>query len=252
MLPAEQFDWWEEMTSRLSDEPLWRLAGEFGLEEDELERLLAAASPEGPATDAAWWPEAVRRVAAGASLRDTARRFGTNARRLRRNLARAGVRAGGADIREFGVERIAPFLDQLGKVPDAVVARRARVTIQAVQGERRRLGIDPYAPPPTPKQRPPSPPASFDRGRGDRPAADRARPRVEVAAPTVVRRSAPSRPRPTLVTRAPAPETGGRPALPRLQGLPTLPPAREKTRSEGPERRHRRRVRPDDSQAESA
>ncbi len=251
MLPVQKFDWWEEIVSRLSSEPLWRLAAELELDEVEVERALADATPEGPATEAPWWPEAVRRVAAGASIRDTARRFGTNARRLRRNLARAGVRAGGEDVREYGVERLAPFLDQLGKAPDAAIARRAHVTIQAVQGERRRLGVDAYVPPPPQKRRDPAPPSRFERS-SERGRAPRAFAR-EPAAPTVVRRAAPSPPRPTLVTRAPAPDSSGRPALPRLGGLPTLPKKpHAEALDDGPERRRRRRVRPDDVTAESA
>ncbi len=37
MLPVQKFDWWEEIVSRLSCEPLWRLAAELELDKVEVE-----------------------------------------------------------------------------------------------------------------------------------------------------------------------------------------------------------------------
>lgn len=146
MLLVREREWWADFVRRLASESLWSMATEFGVAEEDLEVALAAEPALDGALSAPWWPEVERRIARGASLRDTARRFGTNPRRLRRNLARAGVRAGGHDIRECGVEALASHEDRLGVVPDQAIARDAGVTLEAVQGQRRRLKIAAFEP----------------------------------------------------------------------------------------------------------
>jgi hypothetical protein len=229
MLLVREREWWGEFTRRLATEPLWVLAGEFGVDEEDLEAALAAEPAPDGALSAPWWPEVERRIAAGASLRDTARRFGTNARRLRRNLARAGVRSGGRDIREFGVEALAPHLERLGQEPDAAIARDAGVTLESVQGERRRLGIEAFVPPPPKRARAPAAPVRM------RP---REAPRLEPAegpALVVRRRGLPPRREPSR-----PPVSMGMGGLPRLRALP------EPERRPDPARRRRRRVRRDE------
>jgi hypothetical protein len=64
---------------------------------------------------------------------------------LRRALAREGLRAGGRELRGRGDPALAPWRARLGTVPDAEIAREAHVAIEAVQGERRRLGVPPFS-----------------------------------------------------------------------------------------------------------
>ncbi len=136
--------WWPDLVGRLVDEPLAVLAREFGAGVEELEAALRAVSAGGPVREEPWWPEVVRRVAAGGSINDLARRFGTNTRRLRRGLARAGVRAGGLLVEGRGHPALAAFRDRLGREPDEVIAREAGVSPDVVKGERRLFGIGPY------------------------------------------------------------------------------------------------------------
>lgn len=110
------------------------------------------------------WALVFARVIAGESIRSVAVAFGTNPRRIRRALARAGLRAGGIVVGARGVPALAPQRSRLGTTPDALIAKAAGVTPEAVQGERRRLGIAAYrparrpAPPPiAPRILPPSP-----------------------------------------------------------------------------------------------
>ena len=81
---------------------------------------------------------------AGESLREISRLFGVNLRRLRRGLARSGLRVAGMDVSEDGHQPLAPFRARLGQEPDAVIAEAAGVGVEAVQGERRRLNIAPF------------------------------------------------------------------------------------------------------------
>jgi len=138
-------DWWPELMGRVADESLADLADEYGVELASVEAGLAAELAEGPVTESVWWPEACRRIEAGGSLRQVARSFGTNPRRVRRGLARSGLRAGGRDLRE-GVPELRAHVNRLGKVPDVVIARDAGVSVEAVKGERRRLKIEAYRP----------------------------------------------------------------------------------------------------------
>jgi hypothetical protein len=89
-------DWWLPFVSRLQEESLESLCLEFGLIEEAVIPELIEDSGTSAITDASWWPEAKRQIADGSSLRSVARRFGTHTRRLRKGLARSGVRSGGA------------------------------------------------------------------------------------------------------------------------------------------------------------
>jgi len=138
-------DWWPELMGRVASEPLADLAHEYGVDLASVEAGLAAEPADGPVTESVWWPEACRRIEAGGSLRQVARSFGTNPRRVRRGLARSGLRAGGRDLSE-GVPELQAHLARLGKEPDVVIARDAGVAVEAVKGERRRLKIEAYRP----------------------------------------------------------------------------------------------------------
>ncbi len=159
-------EWWPSVLTRVVNEPLSVLAAEFAVSLDALESALAELTGEKAVTESPAWPEIQRRIADGASIRDTARRFATSPRRIRRGLARLGVRVAGMEVGEGGLAELASFVDRLGTVPDAVLAKEAGVIPEAVQGERRRRGIGAFrprrsaqprrkvAPPPPPKPRP--------------------------------------------------------------------------------------------------
>ncbi|MFN7146241.1 MAG: hypothetical protein ACK4YP_20885, partial [Myxococcota bacterium] len=138
--------WWASFVARLQDRPLSALAEELGQASDTLLDALRAADPGGPAELAPWWPEMLR-LRATMPIRALARSFGTEPRRIRRALARRGLRAGGLELAGQGVPALAGFVERLGKAPDADIAREAGVAVEAVQGERRRLGIAAYTPP---------------------------------------------------------------------------------------------------------
>jgi hypothetical protein len=140
--PAEQ-EFWPELLERLAEESVVALAEAYQLEVAEIDAALAATTGERPVQQEAWWPEVLRDHEQG-SLRQLARRFGTNPRRLRRGLARAAVRVAGSTVQDDGVEVLEDFRDRLGKEPDRSLAAEAGVTVEAIKGERRRLGIDPY------------------------------------------------------------------------------------------------------------
>ncbi len=143
--------WWGAFVSGLRFRSIDTFSEELGVPVDELVEALIEADPGGPAEEAPWWPEVVR-LRATTSLRSLARRFRTEPRRLRRALARAGLRVGGAELAGRGVPALAGVRDRLGREPDAVLAREAGVPVEAVKGERRRLGIGPFRPgePPAP------------------------------------------------------------------------------------------------------
>jgi len=146
-------DWWSGLVDRVVEEPLSLLAREFGAPVDDVEAALAELDDGDAITDTPAWPEIVRRVRDGGSLRDTARRFGTSPRRIRRGLARSAVRVSGTNLDEAGVPGLQAFSEELGKVPDGAIAEKAGVTVEAVQGERRRLGITAFRPRPAPRRR---------------------------------------------------------------------------------------------------
>lgn len=247
--------WWRVFIERLAHEDLRDLVDEFALPLSEAEQALALADPGGSAVEAPWWPEAVRRIVRGEALRAVARAFRTNPRRVRRGLARAAVRVGGENLGEDGVVALAPFRDRLGVEPDGVIAEEAGVLVEAVQGERRRLGIAPFKPEPAELPEPEAvapraprvdelptrPPRARPSGEG--------RPRrrswdAEPVEPTVIRR-APSRARTQSMPRT-LPGMGG--ALPRLAS-----PQRPERDERGPAKARRRRiVRPDREPPEEA
>ncbi len=154
--------WWDEFIEALAEYPLYELARRYRVDEPRAIEALLAVSRGGPVTEEPWWPEAVR-IAGSYGIRQAARMFATNPRRIRRGLARAGVRVGGQRVGDEGIAALAPFRERLGKEPDHVIAADAKVTVEAVQGERRRLGIDAFRPEPAPRPEPedtPLPPAA--------------------------------------------------------------------------------------------
>lgn len=196
-----------------------------------------------------WWPEALRMLDDGASIREIARRLQTEPRRIRRALARTGVRAHGTDLYGAGLPELSAQRERLGRQPDGIIAKLAGVTPEAVAGERRRLKIPafvqrPQEPLPTvapvvspaPVALPAAPELSVDDEdwiRGPR-REKRERQRINADALTVVRRptradGAPPAGRPLLrptftpgEARAPSPPGETRP-LGEL-GVPLRPP----------------------------
>lgn len=189
--------WWGALCERLRREPLHEVCAALGVSVDEAERALAGRDQPECVTRAAWWPEVLRRLALGGSIRDTARRFGSSPRRLRRALARGGWRVRGRDLHGEGVPELVSLVDRIGKMPDIVIARLAGVGVEAVIGERRRLRRRPFR---LRRQR------TVARMRAQRrkaaappPVRPRSRPAAVVEVPTVVRRP----------TRAPPPVVMG-------------------------------------------
>ena len=129
-----------------------------------------------------WWAEFVG-LYKTVPLRELARRFGTNSRRLRRAAQRSGLDEEPMKVRESE--------QRLGTLPDASLADDLDVTVEHIQGARLRRGVAPFhprAPRRTQKvtiQRPAPPPA-------DKPKRVRADPtQVQVVvrrAPVVERR----------------------------------------------------------------
>ncbi len=137
--------WWAGFTERLKETSLDLLAEELHVDPLLLDDALREASHGGAAEGEPWWPE-VARLHDSRPIRELARRFGTNPRRLRRALARSGLRAAGAAIGSSGVSLLRSHLALLGKEPDHLIAAMAGVIPEVVQGERRRLGIPPFRP----------------------------------------------------------------------------------------------------------
>ena len=121
-----------EMVHRLGSEPASELAAELGLAITEIEDALAECDEGGAISETPGWLEIVRRIEGGMSLRDTARRFQTSPRRIRRGLARAAIRVGGESVGEDGVAALAAVVERLGQESDAVLARECGVTVEAV------------------------------------------------------------------------------------------------------------------------
>ncbi|HJN73850.1 MAG TPA: hypothetical protein QGF58_07960 [Myxococcota bacterium] len=97
----------------------------------------------------AWWADFVSEFGK-TPLRELARRFETNPRRLRRAAQRSGLSDEPDAIRDNAA--------LLGMTPDASVATKLGVTAEEVKGARARRGIAAYnkaAPPP--KTQPPAP-----------------------------------------------------------------------------------------------
>jgi len=92
-----------------------------------------------------WWDEFLSEYGK-TPLRELARRFDTNPRRLRRAAQRLGLTSEAEAIREGAA--------LLGQAPDATVASKLKVTVEAVKGARVRRNIPAYnkaAPPPKPE-----------------------------------------------------------------------------------------------------
>lgn len=225
MDPLRDQPWWCEFVEQLRNTPLDTLAQTYGASPSDLEAALATEPIDTAGTDAAWWPEVVRRVHHGESIRATARAFGTNPRRIRRGLARAGLRVGGVEVPEVGLAALAEFGDRLGEEPDGLIAELAGVTVEAVQGERRRRSIAPFRPTPRAK------PVRAAKPRTSRPTSTkivRNKAWLTDDIPQVVRRNG-IKPRgglgrmPTLGDREPARRMGGDAALMRSLPMPNLP-----------------------------
>lgn len=88
------------------------------------------------ATDEIWWPEFVKEYGT-LSLRELARRFGTNPRRLRRAAQRAGLADEPSVLRDN--------IDLLGGAPDATLAETLGVTVELIKGARLRREIPPFS-----------------------------------------------------------------------------------------------------------
>ena len=131
---------WDEILRRLPVERLVAIATVVGLEEFELTAYLVVEGAGRPAEATPWWPEAMAMRAEGQSLREIARRFQTEPRRLRRALARLALRVGGHDLAEGeGSSKVGVVRERLGAEPDGVLAKASGVIVEAVKGERRRL-----------------------------------------------------------------------------------------------------------------
>lgn len=222
--------WWGAFVSGLQHRAVAAFAVDLGVSEAELLAALRDADTGGPAEAAPWWPEALRERGT-LGIRALARKYGCEPRRIRRALARTGLRVDGEDIDGWGVPALRPFRGRLGRESDAVLARTAGVPVEAVQGERRRLGIAAYYPGEAPQLM--AEEEAFVRGPE---AVRRGRLRPEPANVQVVRRptlrgEVPARedplPRGPGIARAPRVEPvgerdGGPPAEPRaLHRVPT-------------------------------
>ncbi len=123
--------------------PLDVVAARLGMGVADLRDALVAEGRDRGAQDAAWWPEALRRLEVE-SLRAVARFFHCEPRRIRRALAREGLRVAGVDLAERRVPQLARA--PLGQFSDSDIARRNGVIPEAVAGERRRRNIAPFQP----------------------------------------------------------------------------------------------------------
>ena len=158
------------------------------------------------------WAAVLARLRAGESLRKVAEEFGTNPRRLRRALARAGVRVRGESLGRDGVPALVRFRSRLGKEADGGIARDAHVTPEAVQGERRRLGIPAFRP--SPQVHLSAEEEEWIRGPVREPSVAPRRERQEVG-PVVVRKA--QRDGATVIRRVVAPAPDAAPAPPPVE-----------------------------------
>lgn len=144
MTEIRQETWWRDCIDALRSESVSALSVRYKVENLALCEALALESAGLAADKAVWWPEALR-MRAQSSIRAIARAFSTDPRRIRRALARLGVRVGGREIAEHtGVPQLSGLRDVLGREPDRAVAKMGGVIPEAVQGERVRLNIPAY------------------------------------------------------------------------------------------------------------
>ncbi len=171
-----------------------------------------------PAENEPWWPEFVQAYGQ-VSLRELARRFDTNPRRLRRAAHRSGLTTEPEVIRNH--------LEQLGQVADAELARELGVTQKAIEGARRRRSISALAEQRTATTRPVSPkPRETSLQAPQTPPRVRRNRRFEPPSAIVVVRKG-SRAQ-VVETQVPAP-------LARVPGPTTPPPVIPETESSSPE-----------------
>ncbi|NOY27002.1 MAG: hypothetical protein GXP62_14120, partial [Oligoflexia bacterium] len=137
--------WWPELVAALVDRPLMEVAAKYKVDLPRLVAALVEDSQGASALEASWWPEA-QRVVKLHGIRRAARIFETTPRRIRRALARAGVRVAGQDLDGGVLPALVAVRDRLGTAPDRLIAAEAGLAVEAIQGERRRLGIAPYRP----------------------------------------------------------------------------------------------------------
>ena len=140
-----------------------------------------------------WWPEFVSEFGK-TPLRELARRFETNPRRLRRAAQRSGLTE--------DPENIDTVVDRLGTCADITLADELGVTAEIIAGARRRREVaafDPTkAPPRPPKPAAPKPAAPKPDATSDEPVVTRAEPALdEQPAQAPAPRERPSRERPS-------------------------------------------------------
>ena len=253
--PTEQ-EYWPELLERLTEEPVSTLAEHYGLKAADIDVALAGTSGDRPVQQEAWWPEVLRGHELG-SLRQLARRFGTNPRRLRRGLARCAVRVGGETLSEDGVADLAVFRERLGQEPDGSLATEAGVTVEAIKGERRRLGIEPYRMKPDVEEWGSKPPSKREKPKPRRRWQD-------APEPVIIRRAGSGRDGEPEIGNAPAgPEVVVAPVVerkdrPQLAGFRSVGLGAEQSAAVAPAetandpRKRRRLVRPAASEEEQA
>jgi len=181
------------------------------------------------AETASWWPEFV--AAYGTiSLRELARRFDTNPRRLRRAAQRSGLTQEPESLRSQ--------LVRLGQEPDAALAESLGTTAEAIAGARRRRNIPPFQSEPVAEQpqpppvAPPATPAGLPAPRTE-PRVRKKRRFEPAPAVVVVRKGTRAQ---VIETQGPAP-LAERPELPAAPAAPA--PA---TAAAEPDPRPRRRI----------
>ncbi|GEM_PF-3195810 len=170
-----------------------------------------------------WWPEFVRDYG-DVPLRELARRYDTNARRLRRAAQRAGLTTEPPSLRAI--------VHLLGKAPDAALAERIDVTTEVIAGARRRREIPGFvkesvAPPLTVDAPEPAPEPVEQPVETTPPPAPRRRPRVVHDDTVVVVRRTQERQRDEVPVERRAPRLPGAPG-PELPAAPAAPRRRRR------------------------
>lgn len=133
--------WWRTVAARIEAEPLTLICAELGADPEQVLQALLDGDRPAQLSQASWWPELQRRSVEGEPIRSLARRFRLEPRRVRRALARAGLRVAGRMVAATGLPALDDWRGRLGAMPDVAIARAAKVPVDAVIGERRRLGL---------------------------------------------------------------------------------------------------------------